>query len=213
MVFQFFYAGITKFFVQRARMSCNSNFISHLPGSERIVWVDLEMTGLNEAKDQIIEMACLITDDMLNIVAEGPDIIIHQPDSILNAMDEWCQKHHGDSGLTKAVQMSKVSLQEAEMQMVSFVRQHTPRGKCPLAGNSVHVDKRFLEKYMPSFTAHLHYRIIDVSTIKELARRWYPSVYAAVAKTGSHRALNDIKESINELKMYRETIFRPREVW
>ncbi|XP_043936912.1 oligoribonuclease, mitochondrial isoform X2 [Protopterus annectens] len=137
---------------------------------QRMVWVDLEMTGLDIEKDAIIEMACIITDSELNILAEGPNIIINQPDELLDSMSAWCKEHHGKSGLTQAVQESKVSLQQAEYEFLSFVRQHTPPGLCPLAGNSVHADKKFLDKYMPEFMRHLHYRIIDVSTIKELCR-------------------------------------------
>ncbi|XP_010774720.1 small fragment nuclease isoform X2 [Notothenia coriiceps] len=152
--------------------------------SQRMVWVDLEMTGLDIEKDQIIEMACLITDSELNILAE--------------------------SGLTQAVQDSKITLEQAEYEFLSFVRQHTPPGQCPLAGNSVHADKRFLDKFMPQFMFHLHYRIIDVSTIKELCRRWYPKEYKIVPhKKAAHRALDDIQESIKELKFYRANVFKP----
>lgn len=167
------------------------------------------MTGLDLETCHIIEMACLITDDQLNIIAEGPDIIIYQSDEVMKKMNEWCIKHHGESGLTEEVRNSKTSLQQAEMEMLSFVRQHTPKGYCPLAGNSVHADKGFLAKYMPQFMSHLHYRIVDVSTVKELCRRWYPETYEkAPRKRASHRALADIKESIKELKFYRQNIFR-----
>ncbi|XP_026228273.1 small fragment nuclease isoform X2 [Anabas testudineus] len=146
----------------------------------RMVWVDLEMTGLDIRKDQIIEMACIITDSDLNILAEGPNLIINQPDELLEGMSDWCKEHHGKSGLTQAVRDSKITLEQAEYEFLSFVRQHTPPGQCPLAGNSVHADKRFLDKYMPQFMYHLHYRIIDVSTIKELCKRWYPEDYKTV---------------------------------
>ncbi|XP_064896197.1 oligoribonuclease, mitochondrial isoform X1 [Columba livia] len=154
---------------------------------QRMVWVDLEMTGLDVEKDQILEMACLITDCDLNVLAEGPNLIINQPDELLDGMSEWCKEHHGKSGLTKAVKESKISLQQAEYEFLSFVRQQTPPGLCPLAGNSVHADKKFLDKYMPQFMRHLHYRIIDVSTVKELCRRWYPEEYEfAPKKAASH---------------------------
>lgn len=167
------------------------------------------MTGLDVETCHIIEMACLVTDENLNIIAEGPDLVIHQPDSVLEAMDEWCTKHHGASGLTAAVRASKINLSEAEQTFLDFVRQHTPRQRCPLAGNSVHADKRFLDKYMPKFMDYLHYRIVDVSTIKELCRRWYPKVYPEVPqKKEKHRALEDIKESITELQFYKQTIFK-----
>ncbi|XP_071316714.1 small fragment nuclease [Trachinotus anak] len=177
--------------------------------SQRMVWVDLEMTGLDIEKDQIIEMACIITDSDLNILAQGPNLIINQPDELLEGMSEWCKEHHGKSGLTQAVRDSKITLEQAEYEFLSFVRQHTPPGQCPLAGNSVHADKRFLDKHMPQFMYHLHYRIIDVSTIKEICRRWFPEEYKMVPqKKASHRALDDIRESIKELQYYRANIFK-----
>ncbi|KAK2879917.1 hypothetical protein Q8A73_023729 [Channa argus] len=180
--------------------------------SQRMIWVDLEMTGLNIEKDQIIEMACIITDLDLNILAEGPNLIINQPDELLEGMSDWCKEHHGKSGLTQAVRDSKITLQQAEYEFLSFVRQHTPPGQCPLAGNSVHADKRFLDKFMPQFMYHLHYRIIDVSTIKELCRRWFPEEYKTVPhKKATHRALDDILESIKELQYYRASIFKTTE--
>ncbi|KAE8592180.1 hypothetical protein XENTR_v10018676 [Xenopus tropicalis] len=176
---------------------------------QRMVWVDLEMTGLDIEKDHIIEMACLITDSDLDILAEGPNLIIKQPDELLDGMSDWCKEHHGKSGLTQAVRESKITLQQAEYEFLSFIRQHTPPGVCPLAGNSVHADKKFLDKYMPQFMRHLHYRIIDVSTVKELCRRWNPDEYGlAPKKAASHRALDDIRESIKELQFYRENIFK-----
>ncbi|XP_004585145.1 oligoribonuclease, mitochondrial [Ochotona princeps] len=179
--------------------------------AQRMVWVDLEMTGLDIEKDQIIEMACLITDSDLNILAEGPNLIIKQPDELLDSMSDWCKEHHGKSGLTKAVKESTITLQQAEYEFLSFVRQQTPPGLCPLAGNSVHADKKFLDKYMPQFMKHLHYRIIDVSTVKELCRRWYPEEYEfAPKKAASHRALDDISESIKELQFYRNNIFKKK---
>uniref|UniRef100_A0A8C4GG64 Oligoribonuclease, mitochondrial n=1 Tax=Dicentrarchus labrax TaxID=13489 RepID=A0A8C4GG64_DICLA len=170
---------------------CRRISMSSTEMSQRMVWVDLEMTGLDIEKDQIIEMACIITDSDLNVLAEGPNLIIKQPDQLLEGMSEWCKEHHGKSGLTQAVRDSKITLEQAEYEFLSFVRQHTPPGQCPLAGNSVHADKRFLDKYMPQFMYHLHYRIIDVSTIKELCR-----------------ALDDIWESIKELQYYRANVFK-----
>ncbi|OCT72341.1 hypothetical protein XELAEV_18035316mg [Xenopus laevis] len=178
---------------------------------QRMVWVDLEMTGLDIEKDEIIEMACLITDSNLDILAEGPNLIIKQPDELLDGMSDWCKEHHGKSGLTQAVRESRITLQQAEYEFLSFIRQHTPPGVCPLAGNSVHADKKFLDKYMPRFMRHLHYRIIDVSTVKELCRRWHPVEYGlAPKKAASHRALDDIRESIKELQFYRESIFKTK---
>ncbi|KAG7222791.1 hypothetical protein INR49_016110 [Caranx melampygus] len=178
--------------------------------SQRMVW----MTGLDIEKDQIIEMACIITDSDLNILAQGPNLIINQPDELLDGMSEWCKEHHGKSGLTQAVRDSKITLEQAEYEFLSFVRQHTPPGQCPLAGNSVHADKRFLDKHMPQFMYHLHYRIVDVSTIKEICRpvfveRWFPEEYKLVPhKKASHRALDDIRESIKELQYYRANVFK-----
>lgn len=175
--------------------------------AQRLVWVDLEMTGLDINTDHIIEMSCVVTDSDLDVVAEGPHIVIHQSNEVMQRMGAWCVQHHGQSGLTQQVLDSKTTLIEAEMIMLQFVKQHTPPKKCVLAGNSVHADKKFLDKYMPSFMDHLHYRIVDVSSIKELARRWYPCLEAP-AKKGSHRAVDDIYESIEELKFYRQNIFR-----
>eukprot|EP00112_Aurelia_sp_Birch-Aquarium-sp1_P020774 Seg543.7 transcript_id=Seg543.7/GoldUCD/mRNA.D3Y31 product="Oligoribonuclease mitochondrial" protein_id=Seg543.7/GoldUCD/D3Y31 len=176
---------------------------------DRLIWVDLEMTGLNHEEDTVIEIACIITDGELNIIAAGPDIVIHQPQTVMESMGDWCKEHHGKSGLTKAVEESKFSLQEAEDAVVAFVQKHTKRGKCPLAGNSIHTDKNFLEKYMPKLIDHLHYRMVDVSTVKELCRRWFPLEYSKCPeKKELHRALEDIKESIKELQYYRTAIFK-----
>ncbi|XP_049324846.1 small fragment nuclease [Astyanax mexicanus] len=192
-----------------ASSSSSSSQSSSDRQSQRMVWVDLEMTGLDIEKDQIIEMACIITDSNLNILAEGPNLIINQPNELLDGMSDWCKEHHGNSGLTQAVRDSKISLQQAEYEFLSFIRQHTPPGQCPLAGNSVHADKKFLDKYMPQFMRHLHYRIIDVSTVKELCRRWFPGDYKlAPQKKASHRALDDIQESIKEMQYYRVNIFK-----
>ncbi len=174
---------------------------------KRIVWVDLEMSGLDIEKEHILEMSCLITDGDLNIVAEGPEVIINQSDEVLENMGEWCKSTHGKTGLTEAVKKSKIDIKTAENMMLEFIKQHVPKGLCPLAGNSIHVDRMFLNKYMPRFNEHLHYRIIDVSTIKELSTRWYPN-NKFFAKYNVHRSLDDIKESIEELKHYRSTIFK-----
>ncbi|MFY0536593.1 oligoribonuclease [Nannocystis pusilla] len=172
-----------------------------------LVWIDLEMSGLDPDHCQILEIAAIITDGDLNIVAEGPDLVIHQPDAVLDAMDEWCTRQHGNSGLTAAVKASTVALAEAEAQVLELVRSHCPPGKSPLCGNSIGHDRRFLVRYMPALVGHLSYRNIDVSSIKELVRRWYPTV-SAPAKRETHRALDDIRESIAELRFYREHVFR-----
>lgn len=175
---------------------------------DRLVWIDLEMTGLDPEKERIIEMATIVTDSDLNLVAEGPVIAVHQPDSLLNAMDEWCTNTHGASGLTQRVKDSTITEAEAEQQTLAFLQAHVEPGKSPLCGNSIGQDRRFLVKYMPALEAFFHYRNLDVSTIKELARRWRPDVLAGVKKQGSHLALDDIRDSINELRHYRETFFK-----
>ncbi|KAI8144058.1 ribonuclease H-like domain-containing protein [Fennellomyces sp. T-0311] len=168
------------------------------------------MTGLDIGKDRLIEIAVLITDGDLNIVAEGPELVIHQPRELMDNMNDWCKEHHGASGLTQAVLDSKVSTADAQSQVLAFLKQHIKQGEAPLAGNSVHADKRFLEKEMPDIVDYLHYRIVDVSTVKELARRWYPEVAKGVSKKNCHRALDDIKESIAELEYYQKHVFVPR---
>ncbi|CAL4074842.1 unnamed protein product [Meganyctiphanes norvegica] len=176
---------------------------------ERLVWVDLEMTGLDLSKEEIMEAAVLITDSELNKVADGPNLILKIEDSVLDNMGDWCKKHHGDSGLTASCRNSNISLAAAEEQILKFLQEHTEKGKAPLAGNSVHADKKFLDKYMPKVMEHLHYRIVDVSTVKELCRRWYPDEFSkAPKKQLTHRALDDIKESIEEMKYYRSAIFK-----
>jgi len=173
-----------------------------------LIWIDLEMSGLDPETCQILEIASIVTNADLEVVAEGPDLVVHQPDAVLEAMDAWCQRHHGESGLTAAVRASTTSLEEAERQTLAFLRQYAEPGTSPLCGNSVWQDRRFLTRYMQELDAFLHYRLIDVSTIKELARRWYPDVKAP-PKAQQHRALDDIRESIAELKFYRERFFLP----
>ncbi|MDQ6956543.1 MAG: oligoribonuclease [Mariprofundaceae bacterium] len=171
-----------------------------------LVWMDLEMTGLDPNVDTILEIATIITDGQLNIVAEGPNIVIHQPDSVLDAMGDWCKEHHGASGLSARVRASTISMLDAEQQSLEFIKQYVPQGVSPLCGNSIHQDRRFLVPYMPTLEGYLHYRNIDVSTVKELTKRWYPHIETPV-KAGEHLALADVRESIAELKFYREQIF------
>lgn len=173
----------------------------------RMVWMDLEMTGLSPERDQIIEIATLVTDAELNIIAEGPELIIHQDQALYAQMDDWNKEHHTKSGLWQQVIQSKIELSEAEQQTLTFLKQHVGAHEAPLCGNSVYQDRRFLFRYMPAVEAHLHYRLVDVSTIKELATRWYPSV-KHTKKKGAHRALDDIRESIEELRFYREALFK-----
>ena len=175
-----------------------------------LAWMDLEMTGLDTAHDVIVEMASLVTDDELNIVAEGPDLVIHQTDEFLDRMDEVVLNMHTRSGLLEQIKASTITLADATAQTMVFLKQHIPEARTvPLCGNSIGMDRRFLAAYTPEIEEWLHYRSIDVSTIKELARRWYPdSTKGAPRKVGSHRALDDIRESVVELKYWRETIFR-----
>ena len=175
---------------------------------DRLVWIDLEMTGLDPEKERIIEMATIITDSELNVVAECPVIAVHQPDGLLDAMDEWCTTTHGASGLTKRVKESTIDEAQAEQQTLEFLQRHLEAGKSPLCGNSIGQDRRFLVKYMPRLEEFFHYRNLDVSTVKELARRWRPDVLAGVKKQGSHLALDDIRDSISELRHYRDTFFK-----
>ena len=172
--------------------------------ADTLVWMDLEMTGLDPEDNVIIEIATIITDDQLNIVAEGPVIAVHQPDSELDKMDDWNVKTHNGSGLVERVKTSTVSMAEAEQQTIEFIAQHVKKGHSPLCGNSIHQDRRFLVKQMPLLEEFVHYRNIDVSTLKELAKRWKPSILPGFKKSGSHKALDDILESIAEMKYYRE---------
>jgi oligoribonuclease len=176
-----------------------------------LAWIDLEMTGLDADRHVIVEIAALVTDDDLTIVAEGPDLVVHQPADALDGMEPVVVKMHDDSGLRKAVEASAVSLDEAGKAVLDFLRQHLPEaGTVPLCGNSIATDRRFLARHLPELEAWFHYRSIDVSTVKELCRRWYPQAYdAAPVKAGHHRALDDIRESVAELAFYRSTIFRP----
>lgn len=174
--------------------------------ANRLVWMDLEMTGLDPEVDTILEIATIITDGQLNIVAEGPNLVVHQSEAVLESMNDWCKVHHGKSGLTERVRRSEISLETAEQMTLDFIRAYVPERASPLCGNSIHQDRRFLVRYMTSLESYLHYRNIDVSTIKELVTRWYPAVMIP-AKRGEHLALADIRESISELRYYREKVF------
>lgn len=173
-----------------------------------MVWIDLEMTGLDPQENVIIEIATLVTDGDLNLIAEGPVLAVHQPEAELAKMDEWNVTHHTASGLVERVRASRVDTAAAEQQTLEFLRQHVPEGVAPLCGNSVHQDRRFMVRYMPALEAYLHYRIVDVSTVKELARRWAPAIADGFSKREAHLALDDIRESVAELEYYREHFFR-----
>lgn len=172
-----------------------------------LIWIDLEMTGLNPDTDRIIEMATIVTDSELNILAEGPVFAIHQPDEILDKMDEWNTKHHNASGLIDRVQASTVTEQEAEAATLAFLAQFVRPKKSPMCGNSICQDRRFLYRCMPKLEQYFHYRNLDVSTIKELAYRWKPSLINGIKKESRHLALEDIKDSIIELRYYRQHFF------
>ncbi len=174
-----------------------------------LVWMDLEMTGLDHTSDAIVEIATLVTDDELEIVAEGPDIVVHQPDDVLIKMDPFVVDMHTRSGLLDLIRTSKASLADAGAATLEFIRQHVPEPRTvPLCGNSIGTDRRFLAAYLPEIEEYLHYRSVDVSSIKELVRRWYPDVLAQRGwKAGTHRALDDIRESVAELKLYRGLVF------
>ena len=169
-----------------------------------LIWLDLEMTGLIPERDVIIEMATVVTDQNLNILAEGPVIAIHQPDAVLDAMDEWNTNQHGGSGLISRIKSSSFSTREAEVKTLEFLKQWVPAGKSPMCGNSIGQDRRFLARYMPELEAFFHYRNLDVSSLKELVTRWKPEIKEGLKKKGSHLALDDVKDSISELAYYRE---------
>ena len=171
---------------------------------DNLVWMDLEMTGLEPEQDVIIEIATIVTDGDLNVIAEGPVFAVKQPDILLDAMDEWNTRTHGNSGLTQRVKDSSTDARAAELATIEFLREHVKEGTSPLCGNSIHQDRRFLVKYMPELEAYFHYRNIDVSTLKELAKRRKPSAVSSFEKKGAHQALDDIRESIAEMQHYRE---------
>jgi len=176
--------------------------------SNALVWIDLEMTGLSPEKDRIIEIATIITDSNLNIVAEGPVFAVSQPANMLAGMDEWNTRTHTGTGLVERVLESTVEEREAEQETLRFIQEYVPRNKSPLCGNSICQDRRFLARYMRELEDYLHYRNLDVSTVKELAKRWHPDLVNGFEKQGTHRALDDIRESIEELRYYRTHFLR-----
>ncbi len=173
-----------------------------------LVWLDMEMTGLNPDTDRIIEIAMVITDGNLETVVESPVVVVHQPDSVLDAMDSWNKSTHGKSGLSDKVKASRVDEASAQAQLLAFLREYVPERASPMCGNSICQDRRFMARWMPQLEAHFHYRNLDVSTLKELAKRWKPEVASGVKKHGKHEALADIYESIEEMRHYRDNFLK-----
>ena len=177
--------------------------------SNRLIWIDMEMSGLNPDLDSILEVALIVTDSELNIVAEAPVLVVHQPDAVLDGMDSWNKSTHAKSGLIDKIRASTLDEAAVESGMIAFLEEHVPKGTSPMCGNSICQDRRFLAKSMPKLEAYFHYRNLDVSTLKELAKRWKPELSDGFKKHNKHEALADIHESIEELKYYRENFIRP----
>lgn len=175
---------------------------------DNLIWIDLEMTGLDTDRDRIIEIATIVTDGTLNIIAEGPVLAIHQPDEILDAMDDWNRNQHTGSGLVERIRRSTLNVADAERATLQFLIEHVPPGRSPMCGNSICQDRRFLHRLMPELERYFHYRNLDVSTLKELALRWAPSIAAGFDKQSAHLALEDIRDSIRELQYYRQRFIR-----
>ncbi|WP_416395125.1 oligoribonuclease [Allohahella sp. A8] len=173
-------------------------------GEKLLVWIDLEMTGLDPARDRIIEMAAIVTNSQLEIIEESEVLVVHQSDAVLDGMDEWCQRTHGQNGLTERVRNSRLTETAAEQAMIEFISRHVAKGGSPMCGNSICQDRRFLANYMPALEDYFHYRNLDVSTLKELAGRWRPDILKGFSKRNTHAALDDIRESIAELAWYRD---------
>ncbi len=172
--------------------------------NDNLIWLDMEMSGLSPENDRILELAVVVTDAELNVIAESPVLVLHQTDAVLDGMDAWNKGTHGRSGLIEKVKASTLDEQTATEQMLAFLKQHVPAGKSPMCGNSICQDRRFMARYVPDLEKYFHYRNLDVSTFKELARRWKPEIYSGFKKASRHEALADIYESIDELKYYRE---------
>lgn len=200
LVFNELYRDLTQLSTQWGKKGVN------MEKKHNLIWIDLEMTGLEPATDVIIEIATIVTDGDLNILAEGPVLAIHQADSLIDNMDDWNTKTHGNSGLVQRVKDSKVNEAEAVQQTIEFLKAYVGKGVSPMCGNSVHQDRRFMNKYMLELEDYFHYRNLDVSTLKELGRRWAPEKLKGLKKKGTHQALDDIRESIEELQYYRKHI-------
>lgn len=182
--------------------------VNNQTDKQNLIWIDLEMTGLDPEKERIIEIATIVTDKDLNILAEGPVLAVHQSDELLAKMNDWCIKTHTANGLVDRVKQSKLTERAVELQTIDFLKKWVPKGCSPICGNSVSQDKRFLFKYMPDLADYFHYRHLDVSTLKELASRWKPEILDNFSKKNTHLALDDIRESIDELKFYRENFIQ-----
>ena len=193
--------------MQGPRTLASAKIIGNMSTQSRLVWIDLEMTGLDPERDRIIEIATLVTDAGLQLVAEGPVLAIHRDESVLELMDDWNRSTHGNSGLLERVRQSPTSEREAELATLAFLREHLVAGSSPMCGNSICQDRRFLARWMPELEAFFHYRNLDVSTLKELARRWAPGVAEGFTKQSTHLALDDIRESVAELAHYRQHLF------
>jgi oligoribonuclease len=199
--------------VVKARVACHNSLdlqAAEIMAQDKnaLVWIDMEMSGLVPERDRIIEVAMVVTDAALNTIAEAPVYVIHQPDEVLDGMDAWNKSTHGKSGLIEKVRASTLADSDVEQALLAFLRQHVPPQASPLCGNTVHQDRRFMFRYMPLLEAYLHYRILDVSTLKELARRWRPQLLAGLVKESRHEALADVHESIAELRYYRDNFLR-----
>jgi oligoribonuclease len=196
---------------QRALSSTLTLHCEESMSPENLIWIDLEMTGLEPQTDHILEIATVVTDSHLNILAEGPVLAIHQSDALLAAMDDWNRKQHGESGLVERVRASDLDERTAERHTLEFLQRYVPKEKSPMCGNSICQDRRFLARFMPELEAYFHYRNLDVSTLKELGRRWYPERIKGFNKSSTHLALQDIRDSIDELRFYRERLLIPAE--
>jgi oligoribonuclease len=182
----------------------NSTILSNITQNDNLIWLDMEMSGLLPDSDCILELAIVVTDANLNVLAESPVLVVHQTDAVLDGMDAWNKGTHSRSGLIEKVKASTLNEADATLQMIAFLKEFVPAGKSPMCGNSICQDRRFMARYMPDLESYFHYRNLDVSVFKELARRWKPEIYSGFKKAGKHEALADIYESIEELKYYRE---------
>ncbi|XP_058838207.1 oligoribonuclease [Topomyia yanbarensis] len=204
-----FFSKFNRLFRARAQIMYSSASRSKTPSQHNLVWIDMEMSGLDVDNDKILEVACIVTNKNLEYLEPGLNLVIHEPESVLQSMNEWCKVNHSKTGLLQAVRDSRIGLSDAEQTILDVVKKHCPEKACPLAGNSVYMDRMFLSRYMPRLNEFLHYRIVDVSSLKELCKRWNGAIFSRVPpKELRHRALEDIEESIKELQYYRQYMFQ-----